>query len=201
MITVVRQGSTSFNDGKEKLRGRLPLPLSRKGNEEAMSAAEKLKSLKLDFKDLHTSPLKRSVQTADHVSNEVGMEPIKTDKLTDWNTGNFTGKTVQETLSDIHNFMNNPSKSIPGGESFNDFKKRAIPFLKSLVESDDNHLVVTHNRVVTLLKALSNSDGTNPDMSTMKKKGPLEPGGIMTIDPEWNAQIVHKGTGMEKKDG
>ena len=189
MITVVRHGKTRLNDTEdEKLRGWLNIPLSQQGKEEALDTGNKLRNLSLNIKDFHTSPLFRAVQTSHLIGGEIHKEATPTDSLKDWNVGNYTGKSVKETLPIIHSYLDDPSKSIPGGESYESFYNRTVPYLHKMIKDPANHLLVTHNRVTTLINAIAKND---PGL--MKKKGPLNPGGIMVVHPDYSVDIVHKG--------
>lgn len=188
MLIIVRHARTAMNeDGHERLRGWLNIPLSKEGQKESEETAKMLKGFNLDKIDkFYSSPLRRAVQTSNEISNEIGMEPELTDKLKDWNVGIYTGKPVKSSLSDMHNYIDNSNEKIPQGESFKSFYSRCAPFLDELISNDKTNLVVTHNRVLTLLNALLSSKGKALDKSVMKKKGPIEPAGIMVIDPDWN---------------
>jgi alpha-ribazole phosphatase len=194
MIIVVRHASTNLNeggDGKERIRGWMNVPLSKQGHQEALKTAREIKKLQLPIKDFHTSPLKRAMQTSNPIGSELGVEFDPDERLMDWNVGEFTGNPVDESLHEIFGYIDNPSKKTPGGESFNDFYNRCAPFLCDLVKDEKTHMVVTHNRVVTLAKALVDGGGEKPLKSTLKKKGPVEPGGILMIDPNWKMTIIH----------
>lgn len=189
MIIVVRHGKTKLNnESGERLRGWLNVPLSDDGKMSAYTAAKKLDDLNLNFKDFHTSPLMRAVQTSKIISSELRKGFSPTDKLKDWNVGNLTGKPVNETLPIIHQHLDNINEPIPGGESYKSFYDRTVPYLEKLAKDEDNHLVVTHNRVTTLLHAMSKNDP-----SLMKRKGPLHPGGIMMVHPDFSIDVIHKG--------
>lgn len=196
MLTLVRHGHTSFNeDGKEKLRGWLSIPLNKDGIKESINTAKLIKQWKLPFDKFYSSPLQRAVQTANPISDEINKDFETKKELLDWNYGKLTGTPVEKSLQKIFHFIDNPDEKVPDGESFNSFLNRDIPFLKKLVEDDDNHLVVTHNRVTTLAHALSKHDGSKVDIKTMKSHGPIEPGGIMVISPDWNMEILHSPNG------
>lgn len=199
MLIVIRHGSTKLNgeSGDDKMRGWLDIPLSNEGKKEAFDTAERLKQLPIRSNNLYSSPLKRALQTATPISSETGSTIIPTNSLKDWNIGEFEGKNVKDVLPLVHHFLDNPSLTVPNGESYSSFYDRVQPFLKNLVESDQPHIAVTHNRITTLLKALSKTTGKYPDLNTLKRKGPIDPGGIMAIHPDWSINILHGKSSQE----
>ena len=75
MIYVVRHGETEWN-AINKVLGRTDIPLNDRGIEQAEEMARSLKDVKIDV--FLCSPLCRTMQTADAVSDETGI-PYKTD--------------------------------------------------------------------------------------------------------------------------
>jgi broad specificity phosphatase PhoE len=195
VLVVVRHGSTHLNGagGDDKFRGWKDVPLSIHGKSEAMSAADNLKKFNIPIEHHFTSPLKRAVQTSNLISDEIGGKFESTDGLKDWNIGDFEGKDVATHLKAIHHYIDNPHEPVPGGESYNSFLGRVVPFLKNLVENDKNDMAITHNRVTTLLHAMVEAKGQGISKKIIKNKGPVEPGGIMMINPDWSMQVLDKG--------
>jgi broad specificity phosphatase PhoE len=81
--------------------------------------------------------------------------------------------------------MANPTGKVPGGEPYQHFLDRCVPFLREIVESDELIVAVTHARVITMLKALCVNGGGEPDMATLKRRCPIEPSGIMVVSRGW----------------
>jgi broad specificity phosphatase PhoE len=193
MLVMVRHGHTGFNKTSgEKIRGWLPIALNRVGMEDAIRVADCVKNLKLDGIDcVYTSDLPRAVQTAQEIASTLGIEiePIK--DLRDWNVGKFTGTNVSDSLTAIQGYMKNFNKPIPSGESYKEFYNRAIGFLKKNVEKNSTTLAVSHNRILTLLNALCVNDGKYPDNTILKNKGPVNPGGILIVHPDWSTTKIN----------
>lgn len=196
MLIVVRHGKTALNeDGSEKLRGWLPVPLTLEGMKASRDVAEKLATVE-GVVALYTSDLVRSVQSAQEVAQALSMELEAREELRDWDYGHLTGIEVNNaTLNQLFDYVDNPTRKVPEGETFQSFLDRTIPFLHEIVEDEGLQIVVTHNRVCTLLNALSKNKGEHPDTATLKKKGPIDPSGIMIIKPNWS--IVYK-TALDK---
>jgi len=191
MLIAVRHGDTKMNggDGKERSRGWLPVPLNAEGVAHAAQTAQKLARVKDDIQSVHTSDLVRAVQTAHEIGVTLGKEIEPTPKLRDWNVGDYAGQEISKILPHTLKLIDNPDEPAPGGESYNDYMDRAIPFLRTLVESPDVHVAVNHNRTMTLLHALTKNGGDYPDVNTLKGKGPVKPGGFMVVSPDW--KVLH----------
>ena len=192
MLIAVRHGKTKMNsDGKERSRGWLSVPLTLEGMQESAETADSLMPLD-DVKTIYTSDLFRAVQSAQEIGMALDMELTPTENLRDWNVGDYTGQEVAKNLTATHALIDNPTKPAPNGEPYQTFLDRTVPFLVALVESKDLVIAVTHNRVMTLLNALLSSKGDHPDIATLKQKGPVEPSGIMIIDPKWKVVYQSK---------
>lgn len=183
---VIRHGATKNNeDGLN--RGMLNLELSPKGKEEAKEIAPKVAEEGLT--GLIASPLLRAQQTADIISKETSIPVLETNKaLLPWAIGEFQGKSIKDTLPELHKYMDNPDKPIPGGgESFNQFKERTIGGMKDIHKRYPNEKlgIVTHHRVANLMEAISNekSGHGNFDLTTQKTPG-IDPGKFQEIN--WN---------------
>lgn len=187
MLILVRHGHTAFNeDGSERLRGWLPVPLTMEGIMASVETAEELATLGDAIDSLYCSDLVRCVQTAQEIAHSIGQPLQPKEELRDWHIGDLAGEDVESALSVIHKHMDEPSKVLPSGESFKFFLERCIPYLDKLVRSNKVNIAVSHNRVLTLAKALSLNDGDYPDMPTLKKKGPVDPAGFLVINPDWS---------------
>ncbi len=158
-----------------------------------IDTADSLQGLE-DVASLHSSDLPRAVQSAHEVGKTLGMEIQPTPHLRDWNVGSLAGQLIKKILPQTHALMDSPDTPAPGRESYNDFLDRAVPALRSLVESPQTHIAVVHNRLTTLLHALSKTGGEYPDGETLKHKGPVEPSGALILDPQWNVIYTHKPT-------
>lgn len=170
------------------MRGWLPIPLDKDGFAQAERTAKYLKNLNLlnGTKVLYSSDLPRAMQTAEEIASAIGLTVEPKKELRDWNIGDFAGKEVDETLEEMNSYIDDSTKKTPNGESYKAFYTRTFPFLKKLIESGELSAAVTHNRTMTLLKALTISKGQLPNASNLKRRGPVKPGGIMIIDPDWS---------------
>lgn len=185
MIVFVRHGKTESNNvGHEKLRGWLPVPLSLEGMEQAEEIAYNLSGLE-DVKEICCGTLVRVVQTAQEVAEALEMEISPCEELNDWNTGEYAGRGVPETLKTLHDHIQYPLKPVKGGEPFQFFLDRIVPVLNEKVKSKDLYVVISSGRVATLLKALSRNKGKEPDTDILLGKPPISPAGILIVDANW----------------
>jgi len=198
MLIAVRHAHTVYNeDGKEKLRGWLSIPLTLDGMKASREMAESLAAVE-DVSKLYTSDLLRAVQTAEEVGQVLSMELEPREELRDWNYGYLTGQeTTNNTHAALKDFMENPTKPVKEGEPFQAFLDRSVPFLTEIIESDKLYIAVTHNRVCTLISALCKTKGDHPDTATFEKPGPIDPAGLMIIRANWSISFM---TTKEKVD-
>jgi broad specificity phosphatase PhoE len=189
-IIYVRHGKTASNDpDNEKLRGWLPVPLDKEGMQQAEDIADSLSDVK-GVKEIRCATLVRVVQTAQECAEALGMTITPMEELNDWDTGDFAGKSVKETLKDLHACINEPLKKVPGGETFQFWIDRITPVLRESIESKDLYVIVSSGRVGTLLKAYSETGGEYPKTDVMLGKPPIDTAGVMIIDKKW--KIVYK---------
>lgn len=193
-FVVIRHGATKNNeDGLN--RGMLNLELSDQGKKEAHDIAPKVAEKGLT--GLISSPLFRAQQTAEIISDKTGIPVIETNKgLLPWAIGDLQGKSIKETLPILHEYMDNPEKELPGGESFNQFKERTLRGLKQIYKDYPNKKLglVTHHRVERLIEAHANEKKGrgNFAVETQKEKG-IEPANF--IEHKWKNLFPHNGKG------
>ncbi len=177
-IILARHGSTDLNDDQDKIRGWKDIPLNEHGRQQAEVLAQKLKKEKIDF--IITSNLKRAEETAHIISAAIKKPVIDAVKaLRPWHLGDFQGVESKIVVPQLDNFVKqHPNQAVPGGESFNDFKKRCLEGVKKILEDNPDKviLIVCHHRNDRLLDAWTKgSGGENIDMKTFLSKG-IEPG-------------------------
>lgn len=178
-MIFVRHGNTAMNEDGDKIRGWKDVPLSDKGQKEAVDIGKKLKDK--DFDGIIASDLKRTRETAESISKETG-KPILgfTMALRPWNAGIFTGQESNKILSKLNQYIEHPEEKIPEGESFDDFKKRYLDAINDIKKyfPGKKILVVAHHRNNVLLdawQAAGQKKDYSIDTSEMEKKG-ISPG-------------------------
>jgi broad specificity phosphatase PhoE len=154
-LYVIRHGDTKFNEGEdERIRGWSSIPLNDDGIEDAHNTAEKLKDK--DITSIVSSDLPRAKQTANIIGKALGLTPTYNDKLRTWDMGDLTGKSLKDhEVRCAEHVTDKPDTPIPGGESFNTFRDRALKGVSEALLSDAGGKVgiVTHNSTERVLAA------------------------------------------------
>ena len=140
MIYVVRHGETEWN-AVNKVLGRTDIPLNDEGIKQAHEIARSLKDIKIDI--FLCSPLCRTRQTADAISDETGIRYTIDDRLIEQDYGRFEG--VDRSDREYQSAKREYFVRYPGGESFFDLAARVYPLIEEL--GDTNALLVTHGGI------------------------------------------------------
>lgn len=190
---LVRHGATALNNdtnvSSDRIRGWLDPPLTEEGKKHAEETGKKLKNKGIEV--LESSDLTRAKQTAEIIGKIIGVKPKFTRKLRPWDLGDLTGKSTKEALPKIAEYIKEPDKVIPKGESFNSFKNRAFAGIADALDNSQGKklCLVSHHRMERLLKswieAGQPTDHAKIDLTTFKEKG--EPPGnaeLISVDPE-----------------
>src|SRR5215467_7010404 len=148
---LVRHGATKLNNqtdmSQDRIRAWSDIPLSPEGREHAKEVAESLKGK--GIRVIISSDLGRAVETADIIGKAIGVKPVYTQKLRPWDLGELTGKTTEEAIPIIKQYIKDGDKPVPKGESFDSFKHRAFAGLADAFDmaAGQKLCVVTHHRV------------------------------------------------------
>ncbi len=152
-VIVVRHGETEWN--KQGIQqGHLNSDLTELGIAQAQAAGEVLKAFPIDR--MYASDLGRAVQTAQIISEAIGM-PFQTDKrLRERMLGVVEGKSKQDLsekypLESARLTQYDPDYRVPGGESIRERYARHISCLEKLavVHRGQTLLVVAHGGVLS----------------------------------------------------
>ena len=145
---VMRHGEAEHNlTGSVSLDPNAENHLTEKGKKQTLEFAQKLKDEGIDI--IFTSPFVRTKETAKIVAETLGLleKDIYFDnRLVEFNTGDFGGKTWNEFHKILPKTVENFDKKMPGGESHSDVKKRVGEFIYDIdgKNSNKNILVITH---------------------------------------------------------
>ena len=134
-IILVRHGETEFN-AAETFRGRADVPLNETGLKQAKLLGEYLSREKINV--VYSSPLQRAVKTAEAIAAPQKLKVKIVENLNDIDCGEWQGltlKEVKERYEDIYqDWLDTPEQvRIPGGESLEDVRSRALPFVQDAV--------------------------------------------------------------------
>lgn len=130
-----------------------------KGHIQAKLAADKLKDFDIDI--LYSSSLKRTVQTAQYISEAKGLPIIRTDKLKEINGGDWEGKRWDELPGlwpeEYDTWENKPHEhKMPNGETMKEFQKRLIEEVMYIINKNKgkNVCIVTHGTAIRSLMCI-----------------------------------------------
>ena len=150
-LYIIRHGETEWNKVK-RLQGQTDIPLAEEGIRLARETGQGMKELPIDL--VISSPLTRAVQTAQLLTEGRGV-PILTDgRIIEISFGEWEGECILESdvlPADFRRlFYEDPLHCIcpPGGETFDEVRKRTGAFYQSLLSNPDykekNILISTH---------------------------------------------------------
>lgn len=138
--------------------GTLDVPLSDDGVIQARSIGDHLRESRLDV--VYASPLGRAVATASAVAASHGLAPVLREDLAEIDFGAFEGRTFDEIAAShpdtYARWMRAPaSVRFPGGESFDDLRRRAISEVTRILREHEGGSVaaVTHGGIIRAVLA------------------------------------------------
>ncbi len=131
---LIRHGQTEWNK-QERFRGHADIPLNDTGKTQAQKVAARLAHDKIDA--IYASPLQRTLQTAQPLAEEHGLEAQKEDALIDLDVGALEGLTVDEARQAfpevVDKWLNAPGKvKFPKGDSIKSVRTRVGKLLEEL---------------------------------------------------------------------
>lgn len=152
-VYLVRHGDAVGTKGK--FHGMKDVPLTKEGVNEAVNIGDKLAKSGIKFKKIFTSPLSRTRDTADIISEATGLPVEHRNELLPLDLGEYVGKSTDVYNEDVKHFLKNPKEQIPNGGTVDKWAKNYIPFANSHLYdgTDDNYIYVTHGRNILLTKA------------------------------------------------
>lgn len=154
-VYVVRHGQTAWNL-EEVFRGRMDIPLDETGKKEVHLAGEAIKDETLHA--IYSSPLSRSMETAENISKFQNVEVTPLDAIIDISYGEWEGVglvEVQKKYPDLYDlWLKAPHKvTFPNGESLEAVRVRTMGAIENLLEkhTNENIALVAHrvpNKVI-----------------------------------------------------
>ena len=150
-IILARHGETDWN-ASETFRGRADIPLNETGRKQAEMLGEYLGQEKIDF--IYSGPLKRAVETAGAIAGRQKLKVNYVENLNDFHFGDWqglSGSEVAEKYPELYrDWLDTPEQvKIPGGESLEDVRSRAVPFVEdAIMRCGEGRIVFVSHRVV-----------------------------------------------------
>jgi ribonuclease H / adenosylcobalamin/alpha-ribazole phosphatase len=151
---LLRHGQTLMSVQK-RYAGRSDVPLTDLGVQQAAAAAKRLASAGIGL--IVTSPLLRTVQTAQEVAATTGAPMVTDDGFRETDFGAWEGVTFAEVRerwpAELTAWLADPEVAPPGGESFADVSARVTAALDRVLAGREGQmvLIVSH---VTPIKTL-----------------------------------------------
>ncbi len=151
-LFLVRHGSTAANEQLPfVLQGcEIDGPLTETGLRQAAALARGLRDFEIDA--IYSSPLLRARQTAGAIAEGRALEVIPVHDLRECSVGRWEGMSwdvINAQQPDEHkNFFADPVNTPhPGGESYGDVHRRAVPAIQAILERHrgQNVVIVAHN--------------------------------------------------------
>lgn len=157
-IFLIRHAQTKWNK-EEIFRGTIDINLDEEGIRQSVLIAQALAGY--DIEAVYTSPLLRSVRTANAITEGRNIPVIKFEGFNDMNLGQWQGKSlikVEAEYPEIYRiWKEEPHKAkIPGGETLNQLRKRTYSaFLKLANDNKKKNIAIVSHRVVNKILLLA----------------------------------------------
>lgn len=164
-LALVRHGRTAWNDAGgsgRRFRGIVDLPLAADGVAQAQATARRLEGWPLAA--IYSSPLERSMHTAQLIAEGHGISPQPLPGLGSMDYGDWAGQLTSEVARrwpEIYRaWRSDPfTVQVPGGESAQELRKRAVAAVHDILSRHNDgetialvsHQVVTKSLVCSLL--------------------------------------------------
>ncbi len=148
---IMRHGEAENNtSGIINSDSKKEIHLTEKGITQVLESAKKLSKEKIDV--VIASPFFRTKETAEKTAEVLGISPEKIifdPRIGEINAGEFDGKGLDEFHAYFKTFEERFERATPGGENFNDIRKRVGEFLYEIDKkySGKNILIVTHELI------------------------------------------------------
>jgi len=149
-LILARHGETVWN--VEKIyRGRVDVNLDEVGIKQAELLGKNLSNWELEA--IYSSPLRRALDTANIIARYQKIGVHIAEGLIDFDYGEWQSLPEQEAkrlYPTLHNeWHNNPHKvKMPGGESLEDVRRRAIGVVNDVLSKYQDSVVLVSHRVV-----------------------------------------------------
>ncbi len=154
-LYLIRHGATPLST-EDRFSGAANVFLSEEGRAQAEQLAQRLADD--DIAAIYTSPLDRTMATADIIAKPHGLTPVQQDGLREISHGHWEGMTrryVEENFRDEYmSWESDPFTFAPeGGESGISVLARALPIIREIVVThrDKNIAVVSHKATIRLI--------------------------------------------------
>ncbi len=148
-LIFLRHGQAQ-NNVERRLVGRLPnVPLTAEGKAQAAYAAACVADMQVSR--IYSSPIQRTMETAQIVAKHNSLEVIPDDRLTEIDMGGLTGKTYDDLMERygnifLHFYQGSDDFTNMGVETFASVRNRILDIVSYIQQkhAGENVLLVTH---------------------------------------------------------
>jgi probable phosphoglycerate mutase len=180
-LVLVRHGATEHTADR-RFSGRNDLPLSAAGAGQAAAVAARL-AAGAPVAAVVSSPLRRCVQTAERIAEDLGTSVAAVDGLAEVDFGEWEGLTMtqvrQRYPQQLTAWFRSEQEAPPGGESFAEVARRVLAARDEVVAKYPLSTVVVVSHV-TPIKQLVRDALHAPPISLFRLH--LDPASVSTID-------------------
>lgn len=153
-IYLVRHGESVANTKGIYQGQTYDTPLSAMGKRQAMALARYFENVTID--KIFASPLIRTKETAQKVASFKHVEIVNTREIIETNHGQWEGLEKRVILNTWHNlyqlWLTKPSGvTFPGGETFQETKRRVVWWWNNIIKENTDLLVVTHDNIIRII--------------------------------------------------
>ena len=193
-VYLMRHGKTVL-DKSRRSDGFLDFPLSDEGRLGLITAQQALKTVPLVC--IYCPSLKRTVETAQIVKSGTLSNPdveVANDART-WNLGILAGMKKRYGRPEVQQLIDDPDRAPMGGESFNDFRDRFLPWFNKATKG------ATRSKPVLYVGSGSNLRLLGQALLGDKEAVDLDEGGLAELSysgGRWHANIL---VGQDEQDG
>lgn len=156
-LVFIRPGETDWNH-LGRWQGWVSTPLNELGKKQAYALANFIRHIGMSA--FYTSDLKRAMETADCIAEQLSFKPISDERLRERNIGFWQGLTRAEMEAwypDEYAAMLKEADSFrpPGGESRNDVRARVKAALDDILKKETGETVgiLSHTTTIKILLA------------------------------------------------
>ena len=173
-VWLARHGESDWNAAK-RFQGRSDRPLTPLGRQQAKALASELASSS-SLSVIYTSPLRRALETAAVVGEQLGLEPVPDDDLREVDVGSWTGLSraeVEARYPDAFERWLDGGEGWDDGESYAEMSARVLAALVRISGSHPGHelLVVSHGGPIRAIQAAA----AGMDVHAYRKLRRVEP--------------------------
>jgi len=149
LLYFIRHGQTDWNREK-RVMGRLDVPVNKIGGEEVRRTAEFLSDEGIEI--IYSGTLKRTMQTADILSDVLGVNIREDPRLDESSFENWVGKTYKDLKDDpdFKSYTEKPTRSdFSEDEDIEGVRKRAVDFIDDLsLKEEEKAAIISHSDII-----------------------------------------------------